>query len=263
VDGSAEEFGDEPLVIAHDATVPVYVARQRYEAGQLAEAFASQKASDRRPRVHILDDGFQHRQLHRDIDILLLDRADWNDRLLPAGNLREGLRAIRRASVIGIPDTDSAFEDALRRWGWDGPIWRVHRHMDVPVVEGQVVAFCGIARPEQFFAGLEAGGLRIARRIVFQDHHPYSDDDLDKLQAAAQAAGATAFVTTVKDRVRLAGLMDAHPLLMSTSSGANAEGSDAEFPLFTAGLRIEIRNEGDALDWLVERMRDISSNSGV
>jgi tetraacyldisaccharide 4'-kinase len=263
LDGTAEEFGDEPLVIAHDATVPVYVARQRFEAGQLAEAFASQKASDRRPHVHILDDGFQHRQLHRDIDILLLDRGDWSDRLLPAGNLREGLRAIGRASVIGIPDSDPGFEDALRHWGWGGPVWRFHRHMEVPDVEGPVVAFCGIARPEQFFAGLEAGGLHIARRMVFQDHHAYDDDDLDKLQAAARGVGATAFVTTIKDRVRLAGLMDAHPLLMSASSAENTEESDVEFPLLTAGLRIEILDEAAALDWLVERVRDISSSSGV
>jgi tetraacyldisaccharide 4'-kinase len=240
LDGTAEEFGDEPLVIAHQAAVPVYVARQRYQAGVLAEAYADQSPSDQRPRVHILDDGFQHRQLHRDVDILLLNRQDWNDRLLPGGNLRESRNAIRRASVIGIPDTEPELENELRGWGWRGPVWRLHRRTEVPEVEGPVVAFCGIARPGQFFAGLEAGGLRIARRIVFRDHHRYSDWDLVRLEEAARATAATALVTTVKDQVRF-------------ERGSIPPG----LPLLAAGLRLEIRDEAAATDWLAERFRDI------
>jgi tetraacyldisaccharide 4'-kinase len=240
LDGTAEEFGDEPLVIAHQAAVPVYVARQRYEAGVLAEAYADQSPSDRRPRVHILDDGFQHRQLHRDVDILLLNREDWNDRLLPGGNLRESRNAIGRAGVIGIPDTEPEFEDELRGWGWKGPIWRLHRRMEVPDVEGPVVAFCGIARPEQFFAGLEAGGLRVARQMVFRDHHRYGHGDLARLEEAARATAATALVTTVKDQVRF-----------------ERESIPPGLPLLAAGLRVEIQDEADATDWLVARVRDI------
>ena len=240
LEGTVEEFGDEPLVIAHQAAVPVYVARQRYQAGVLAEAYSDQNHSDPRPRLHILDDGFQHRQLHRDVDILLLNREDWNDRLLPGGNLRESRDAIRRAGVIGIPDAEPELEDELRRWGWEGPVWRLHRCMDVPEVEGPVVAFCGIARPEQFFAGLEAGGLRIARRMVFRDHHPYGDEDLFRLEEAARATGAAALVTTVKDQVRF-------------DRGSIPPG----LPFLAAGLRVEIRDEAAALDWLAERLRGI------
>ena len=96
-DGAAEEFGDEPLLIARETGVPVYVAAERHDAGLLAEAEApvSEKSA-----VHLLDDGFQHRQLYRDVDILLLDQHDWRDSLLPAGNLREPMRAARRATVI-------------------------------------------------------------------------------------------------------------------------------------------------------------------
>jgi tetraacyldisaccharide 4'-kinase len=246
LDGTAEEFGDEPLVIAHQATVPVYVARHRYEAGLLAEAFAGQKAPDRHPCVHILDDGFQHRQLHRDVDILLLDRRDWSDRLLPGGNLREGLGAILRAGVIGIPSAEPDLEDELHARGWNGPVWRLHRDIDVPVVDGPVVAFCGIARPQQFFSGLEAAGLRLVRRFAFRDHYPYADDDLDRLHEAARAAGATALITTAKDRVRLAGLSD-----------LRARG----LPVLTAGLRVEIEDETAALDWLEERVREVPWHS--
>src|SRR5579863_9010335 len=88
--GTAEEFGDEPLLIAQATGVPVFVAPQRYDAGLLAEACAEdERGLPARPALHLLDDGFQHRQLARDVDILLVSRADWHDSLLPAGNLRE------------------------------------------------------------------------------------------------------------------------------------------------------------------------------
>ena len=197
--GSAEVFGDEPVLIAREAGAPVYVARERYQAGMLAERAADARSC----RVHILDDGFQHRQLDRDANILLLNREDWDDRLLPAGNLREPRSAAKRADVIAIPDAEAGLEEELRRWGWKGPLWRVRRRMDVPQVAGPVVAFCGIARPEQFFAGLEAAGLQLAGRIAFRDHHRYSDADMERLYRAARAPGAGALVTTLKDRVRL------------------------------------------------------------
>ncbi|HWT67198.1 MAG TPA: tetraacyldisaccharide 4'-kinase, partial [Terracidiphilus sp.] len=121
-EGTAAEFGDEPLLIARAAQVPVYVAARRYEAGTLAEAEYTREAGV--SCVHLLDDGFQHRQLARDIDILLLSREDWHDTLLPAGNLREARSAARRASVLAIPSEDAALEDELREWGWSGPVWR-------------------------------------------------------------------------------------------------------------------------------------------
>ena len=176
-DGTAEEFGDEPLLIAREAGVPVYVAAAALRCRHAGRTDAKQATI--RPLVHILDDGFQHRQLHRDIDILLLDRNDWQDRLLPAGNLREPLHAAMRASVLAIPADDPEFEAELRAWGWKGPVWRLRRRMEIPQVAGPVVAFCGIARPEQFFAGLEAAGLQLAARLAFPDHHQlYARADL-------------------------------------------------------------------------------------
>ncbi len=177
-DGTAGEFGDEPLLIARGTGLPVYVARQRFEAGELAETEATTAPTERSPRVHLLDDGFQHRQLHRDANILLLDRQDWNDRLLPAGNLREPLKAILRATILAIPADDPAFEAELKASGWTGQVWRLRRTMDVPAIEGPVAAFCGIARPEQFFAGLEAAGLQLETRTAYPDHHRYTARDI-------------------------------------------------------------------------------------
>jgi tetraacyldisaccharide 4'-kinase len=235
--GSPDEYGDEPLLIAREAGAPVYVAPERYDAGQLAESGAQD--NDARPRVHLLDDGFQHRQLARDIDILLVNREDWHDRLLLAGNLREPVQAARRASVLAIPAEDPAFETELRAWGWTGPIWQIHRRMRVPSIDGPVAAFCGIARPEQFFAGIEAASIRIATRTAFGDHHRYTVRELERLIAKARAAGATAFITTEKDRVRLGNLASAFP---------------ADQSLKTAPLAIEIEEESIALEWLTARL---------
>jgi len=236
-DGTTEEFGDEPLLIARETGVPVYVAGQRYEAGLLAE---SERSADFRFGLHLLDDGFQHRQLARDADILLLDRQDWTGSLLPAGNLREPLKAMRRASVLAIPANDTELEATLRAWGWEGPIWRLHRKMEVPFIDGSVAAFCGIARPEPFFTGLEAAGLRIAARLAFPDHHRYTAADLNRLITAAQKTGAAALITTAKDFIRLGTLSAALP---------------DSLPLKTAGLRIVIEHEDEAIEWLEDRLK--------
>lgn len=241
--GTAEEFGDEPLLIARETGVSVYVASQRYEAGVLAEGDAVAIAAlGEEPElvVHLLDDGFQHRQLARDVDILLLDRQDWTGGLLPAGNLREPLKAARRAGVIAIPADDPELESELRVWGWEGPVWQIQRQMDVPVVDGPIGAFCGIARPDQFLAGLAAAGLQLAVHKVFPDHHRYSARDVDRLVAGARAVSAVAMLTTEKDLVRLGSLA-------SSFTGVLA--------LKTVRLRVEIDRQDEAIDGLMGHLK--------
>ncbi len=233
IGGTAEEFGDEPLVIARETRVPVYVAAERYEAGLLAERRSALSGSG----LHLLDDGFQHRQLARDVDILLLSSEDLSDHLLPAGNLREALRAAERADVFAMPADEPEVADWVKSRGWKGTVWRVRRRMDVPQVDGPVVAFCGIARPDQFFRGLEAAGLRLAARFAFPDHHRYTAGDLERVTLAAQKAGAAVLVTTEKDLVRLGAMT-------------------ASLPILTVPLRIEIDDERAAIDWLIRTVRD-------
>jgi tetraacyldisaccharide 4'-kinase len=230
--GSAGEFGDEPLEIARRAGVRVFVAAERYQAGMWAE-------SSKESGVHLLDDGFQHRQLARDVDILLLSRRDIADHLLPAGNLREPPHAAVRAHVIAIPAEEADVEAEIKARGWKAQIWRLRRHMEIPLTDGPVAAFCGIARPDQFFEGLERGGVKIAARTVFPDHFSYTSHDLDRLATAARAAGATVLLTTEKDRIRL---------------GALAQTMPASLSLQTVSLRIEIEDEEAAVDWLMARI---------
>ena len=141
--------------------------------------------------------------------------------------------------MIAIPADNPELEAALRAWGWQGIIWHLKRTMEVPAVDGPVLAFCGIARPGQFFAGLEATGLSLTARFAFPDHHRYTAHDLDRLVTAARAAGATALVTTEKDRVRLGKLSFAFPEPLT---------------LKTVALRIEIENQTAAIDWLLSKL---------
>jgi tetraacyldisaccharide 4'-kinase len=238
--GTAEEFGDEPLLIARETAVPVYVAAERYDAGRLAEVNASQ--DQHRSQLHILDDGFQHRQLHRDVDILMINREDWYDHLLPAGNLREARSAVKRASILAIPAGEAGFDAEIRRWGWTGPIWRLARRMAVPHVAGPVLTFCGIARPEQFFDGLRSAGLSMGTQITFADHHRYSARDLESLAASARRVGAVALITTEKDVVRLGGLASKFPPAL---------------PLKIALLHVEIEDEQNVIASLVESISNL------
>jgi tetraacyldisaccharide 4'-kinase len=253
--GNTQDFGDEPLLITRGASVPVYVAAQRYQAGLLAEAEAPQNdGKSHRLKAHILDDGFQHRQLARDIDILLLSRADLTDHLLPAGNLREALGAAYRADVIAIPADETDVEEKIKSRGgsrgWQGTIWRLRRRMEIPslgdptggLADGLAAAFCGIGRPAQFFEGLESNGVKLAARIVFPDHHRYTARDLNRLTTEARRGGAKALITTEKDRVRLGSL------------GATLPES---IPLITAQVRIEIEDEDKTVDCLIGRIAAI------
>jgi len=232
VNGTAEEYGDEPLEIARATGVPVFVAERRFEAGQMAE-------TQMPVGVHLLDDGFQHRQLHRDVDIVLVSERDSADWLLPAGNLREPLRAVLRATCVAVYTDDEGVEERLENVGWSGPVWRLRRRMEVPHVDGPVVAFCGIAQPQQFFQGLEVSGMQLAGRIAFADHHLYSMNDVERLRGEMQKSGATACITTEKDRVRLGGMAK----ILAKGLALN-----------TAGLRVEIADRDAVVDFLMERI---------
>ncbi|MFZ1135442.1 MAG: tetraacyldisaccharide 4'-kinase [Candidatus Korobacteraceae bacterium] len=191
--GSAREFGDEPLLIARRLGVPVIVGEDRYAAGQFAEEKFGLQA-------HLLDDGFQHRGLARDFDIVLITKRDLHDTLLPSGRLREPLSSLARASAIVLMD-DVATEEIPTREGQQ--VWRVSRGVVPPETREHCFAFCGIARPQNFYNDLAEEGVRVVGTRSFRDHHAYSATDVESLFKLGQEAGATAFITTEKDAVNL------------------------------------------------------------
>ncbi len=192
-EGSPRDFGDEPLLIARKLGVPVIVGEDRYAAGQ----FAEQKFG---PQLHLLDDGFQHRRLARDFDIVLITPSDAEDSLLPTGRLREPLPSLSRADAVVLTNDASRQGFPITQQ----LIWKARRRIIVPrELNGPCFAFCGIARPEGFFEQLRAAGVTLAGTRRFRDHHPYSDNDVRQLLALRAQHGAAVFVTTEKDAVNL------------------------------------------------------------
>ena len=196
--GLPAEFGDEPLLIARRLQVPVVVGEDRYEAGQFAEARFG-------PQMHLLDDGFQHRGLARDFDIVLVTPEDARDRLLPGGRLREPLGALRRSDAMVL--TSGASAESFPVEGKS--VWRVRRGIVTQNVPPRPVVFCGIARPRSFLMQLRAAGIDPVAEAFFRDHHAYSEKDIRDLLQLRQQSEAGGFVTTEKDAVNLGGYLDA------------------------------------------------------
>lgn len=215
--GLPQDFGDEPLLISRKLQVPVIVGEDRYAAGQFAEArFGAQ--------LHLLDDGFQHRALALDFDIVLVTPQDATDELLPSGRLRERLTSLRRADAVVLTSGASAESFPL-----DGKlIWRVRRGIIPKDVPPRPIVFCGIARPQNFVLQLRAANIEPVAEAFYRDHHAYTEKDIRDLLELKQRSEAGGFVTTEKDAVNLGGYLSAlHPLSiipvkMELTDAANA-----------------------------------------
>jgi tetraacyldisaccharide 4'-kinase len=175
----------------------------------------------------VLDDGFQHLRLIRDVDIVLLDATDpfGGGHLLPAGRLREPKSALARAHLIVITRSDHApaVETIVQRYT-DAPIFYAQTEFEGIVrstgplpdpepdwAKKKLFAFCGIGNPIAFFEDLHRWGLQVVSTAPFRDHHCYSQRDADELERRALAAGAEALVCTEKDAMNL-GRADFHQL---------------------------------------------------
>jgi tetraacyldisaccharide 4'-kinase len=233
LDGMAERFGDEPVLIAERAGVEVWVGADRFEAGKEAEALTQSSRSltqssaeekqipfgndnqKNKGLLHLLDDGFQHRRLARAMDVVLVTAEDLDDALLPAGNLREPLSALQRADVVVVREDE--FEAVGKRvWAMvreGAQMWTVRRRLVFPApmfVFGaglKPVAFCAIARPEGFATMLMDAGCGIVETVAFADHHRYQMADVERVIEVAKGLNATGFVTTEKDAVKLSAAM--------------------------------------------------------
>jgi tetraacyldisaccharide 4'-kinase len=226
-DGTADEFGDEPLMMARRLEVPVWVGNTRFAAGTAAEA-------EYGPRLHVLDDGFQHRALARQFDILLLADRDFEDQLLPVGRLREPLTSMRRADAVVVLENATAFH------GFAGRVWGIRRHLILPEgVAKRPLVVCGIARPERFFAQLRFLDVKPVREVAFGDHHPYTASNARTMERLARQLGADALLTTEKDFVKLA------PIVAGTG-----------LPLQMARLVTEVEHGDDVFNEMLQTVRE-------
>ena len=251
-EGDARRYGDEPVLLARRSGLPVYVGADRYRAGLMAGDAPAAKSV-----VFLLDDGFQHRRLRRDLDVVMLTRKDVDDVLLPAGNLREPLSTVREAGVIVVREDEAKllndFVSAQTREGRMPPMWVIRRLLNFGTTRRQSlpkrpVAFCGIARPEGFFSMLEAEGVHAAKMVVFGDHHGYRDRDIDRLLAEAKRGSADGFVTTEKDGVKL-------------SEGMRSR-LERVGPLVIPELRVELVNERAVMEQMISMVRRLDRRRG-
>jgi tetraacyldisaccharide 4'-kinase len=171
----------------------------------------------------LLDDGFQHQQLARDVDIVLIDATDpfGGNHLLPAGLLREPKSALARADIVVVTRSDQALgiETVVRRYTTAPIFYATVELLDVFPFPGQsqaqssidwriekLFAFCGIGNPEAFFNDLNRWGFQVVGHAGFSDHHKYSQVEASKLEEQAKQSGAKALICTEKDVFNLRGI---------------------------------------------------------
>lgn len=223
---SLSESGDEAYMMArHLSGIPIVVSRQRYRAGQIA---IGRFGVD----VLLLDDGFQHRQLARDVDIVTvpapsvigLQAAPKNrERLLPAGTLRESRAALRRADVVLLTHTDTVDRpshskatlkrlapnalilESVHQPGHFYPLasFKAPRTGAMSIAGKRILAVCGIGNPEAFVETLMRCSAERVELLAYPDHHVYTEADLAHIDTVFQAAEADLIVTTQKDEQKL------------------------------------------------------------
>lgn len=221
------QVGDEPALLAAELPeVPLVVSASRFDGGRYAEEHYQ-------PDAHLLDDGFQHQQLARQLDIVALDATQpFSDRaIIPAGQQRERCAALKRAHIVVLTRVDPAdlagqadradgaelaplerrvreinpqaklFHCQTKLAGWLSVADGRRLPADFPAGRG-VYAFCGIGNPEAFFRDLARWGLALAGTRAFRDHHVYTDSEIARLVIAAHKTNAT-LITTEKDVMNL------------------------------------------------------------
>ena len=202
------EAGDEPFLLANNllGSAAVICNADRVRAGRYAiEIFGSE--------CFVLDDGFQHFRLARDLNIVTIDATNpWGGgRLLPYGRLREPISGLSRADCIVLTRCDQAADVTHIR---DlSPVFEsTMQVVRPPQVEGPLAAFCAVGNPESFFEQVRKHGYELVCEKAFTDHHWYTQYDINNLIKAANESGAKSLITTAKDAVKLHSLSFSLPL---------------------------------------------------
>lgn len=208
---SSQKAGDEPHWLAENTHAIVITSPVRYLGAKLAiKEFGATKI--------ILDDGFQHRKLHRDLDILLVDsdKAFGNENLLPAGPLREGMEAFGRVDKLVVVSKNFEHtraekyakimgkrlkKDTVVCYTEPDFIYNIRTKEHLTTKE-KVVAFSAIGQPKQFYGFLK--DFEVVKTVDFDDHHTYSQKDLNELEQICKKFAVTKLITTEKDAVKLA-----------------------------------------------------------
>jgi len=246
--------GDEPLLLARNllGIAAVVCNSNRSEAGRWA-------IKNLQSEVFVLDDGFQHLQLARDLNIVTIDATNpWGGGMLPYGHLREPLGGLARADGIVLTRTDEhmkldSITTTLNRIGRQIPIFRSHMRTsglrrlggetleEVSSIKKPVAAFCGVGNPASFFEHLRREGFDLTLERAFPDHYNYQQADVDQLVAEARRKGAFNILTTAKDAVKLSSLQ-------------------FELPCYVLEIRISIEDEARLTQMIRDQLKQRTTN---
>jgi tetraacyldisaccharide 4'-kinase len=236
---SAQECGDEPFLSALKSQATVVLARRR--------SLAALKAIELGANILILDDGFQHLSLAREVDLLMLqaDQDLKKERIIPAGYLREPGQAQEKADVLVALGREKPA--ALQKMAGDRPLHLARlapicfRSLDfsstAPLDKpkgGRLAAFCGLAKPEAFFRTLADLSLEVRSSLSFPDHARYDPDEIAALHRLAKTSQADYLLTTLKDAVKL-------PLALN-------------LPILALDVELELDRPDDFVDQLFSRL---------
>ena len=278
----ARKTGDEGQVILRylqreGIAAALGIGADRYLVGRRLEAIGP-------PEIVVLDDGFQHVALERDIDLVLIDVTNpfGSDAMIPLGRLREPLSGLARASAFVLTRTVQGanyegIKQRLRQWNPQAPIFSsrlecvavVHAASgeDAPLDalrKRRVVAFCGLGNPDPFWRSLEDLGTKLIDRIRFQDHHRYSTEDAGRILAIARQRQAQVLITTEKDLVNLVHAIDAHATdpeqLSKQPLDVRASELFGAMPLAWMRVRVVVDQGNELLDWIEEQMQARSAS---
>ncbi len=233
--------GDEPQILLRSGVTGLAVGDDRYLTGWDAETLL-------KPDVFLVDDGFSHQRLARDVDVVLIDALDpfGGGELLPLGRLREPMEALRRADIFVITRSFGglrfkAIEGRLRRYNERAPVFRsrivtrewISMETGLKWMPGRrVIAFCGLGNPASFWHSIAELGVKPIDRLAYGDHHRYTPRELHRLVNHAQASRAQGLVTTEKDVVNFP---------------ADAASIFGGLPVFWLRVDVEIENEAELL----------------
>jgi tetraacyldisaccharide 4'-kinase len=247
--------GDEPMLLATNllGVAAVVCNSNRSVAGQWA-------INNLQSEVFVLDDGFQHLQLARDLNIVTIDATNpWGGGMLPHGHLREPLAGLARADCVVLTRTDESTDFAsltstLKKLVREAPIFRSHmvtsglRRLDGEAVASAssisqpIAAFCGVGNPKSFFDHLRREGYQLALERAFPDHYNYQQADVDNIIAEAKVKGAASILTTAKDAVKLSSL-------------------HFEIPCYVLEIRISIEDEAHLIQIIRNKLIEHAAKS--
>jgi len=242
--------GDEPLLLATNllGVAAVVCNSNRSAAGQWA-------LDNLRSEVFVLDDGFQHLRLARDLNIVTIDATNpWGGGMLPYGHLREPLSGLTRADCVVLTRTEeptdlASLTTTLQKIVGQTPIFRSRmcasglRRLngatvnDFSAISQPVGAFCGVGNPTSFFNHLRREGHELAFERAFPDHYNYQQADVDSIITEAKATGAAGILTTAKDAVKLSSLR-------------------FEMPCYVLEIRISIEDEARLIDMIRNQLAE-------